>query len=136
MNNMDLTQNHLIAGIKWISLMSDTDRWDLTDEQVANLLGEIDVKEYVKLREKAEQDQNLVVSTEMIERLSLLLGIWKNLQLLVPSSRPDLAYTWFKKPNTGSMLKGRSIKDYLLESKDINTFHAVKQYLAPERFAH
>lgn len=41
-----MTQEHFRAGILWIAKMSEKDKWNLSDQEAANLLGDIDVKTY------------------------------------------------------------------------------------------
>ena len=129
MKELNLSQKHLIEGIKWISLMSSSDRWDLTAEEVAKLMGICNADAFLDLRVKAENNHLLSISEPTIERLSLLLAIWKGLQLITPTNRLDLAYSWFKTPNSNSLFGGKSIKEHLLESEDINSFYDVKRYL-------
>jgi len=125
----DLTQDHLITSIKWISMMSSRDRWNLTAEEAAALLGEMEVETYKEMRQRAESDLSITMTPETIERLSLLLGIWKALQLSLPIGRQDLAFKWFNKPNSSPLLQNKSIKDYLLENNTLESFYVAKDYL-------
>lgn len=124
-----LTQEHLVSSIRWISEMSSPDRWGLKDEEVAILLGGIDFKTYEDMKHRAANGQPLTLTIDAVERLSLLLGIWRSLQLIVPVNRQDLAYSWFNTANNSPLLMGRSIKDYLLDIKTVDAMYAVKRYL-------
>lgn len=125
----NLTQDHLTAGIKWLSLMSKSDKWNLSAAEVADLLGGISVNTYYNLVRKAEKQLPIKMTRDMKERLSLLLGIWKSLQLLVPNNRQDLAYSWFSKTTTSHILMHQSIKNYLIEQKRMEAFYVVKRFL-------
>lgn len=124
-----LTQEHLVSSIRWISEMSSPDRWDLKDEEVAILLGGIDIKTYENMKRRAKNGQPLTLTMDTVERLSLLLGIWRSLQLIVPVNRQDLAYSWFSTSNNSPLLMGKSIKEYLLTLKTVAALYAVRRYL-------
>lgn len=124
-----LTREHLASSIQWISEMADRDRWNLTDEEVAILLGGIDIAIYEDWKCRAANGQSLTLTMDTVERLSLLLGIWRALQLIVPVNRRDLAYSWFSTVNNSSLLMGKSIKDYLLDMNTVEAMYAVRRYL-------
>lgn len=124
-----LTQEHLASSIQWISEMSSPDRWDLKDREVAILLGVIDLKIYEDMKRRARNGNPLALTIDTAERLSLLLGIWRSLQMIVPVDREDLAYAWFSTPNNGPLLMGKSIKNYLLDIKTVEAMYAVRKYL-------
>lgn len=130
-----LTKEHIATAIDWLAKMSAEDRWNLKNEECCDLLGGISIRNYLDLRSKAkkilakEEDVPLSITRDMGERLSLLTGIWKALQIIVPSNRLDLAYKWFNQPNTGVVLMGKSIKDYLIERKSIEGLYTVRRYL-------
>src|SRR5690606_30143957 len=129
-----LTEAHLEAGILWIAKMSARDKWNLTDEDVANLLGGIDTAAYQNMKRKAAEGKPLTMTQETVERLSLLLGIWKALQLMIPANRQDLAVSWFNKSNRSSMFANKSIKEFMLEKKTIDAMYEVKEYLDCENW--
>ncbi|RYY02145.1 MAG: hypothetical protein EOO53_14000 [Gammaproteobacteria bacterium] len=129
----DLTQDHLTTSVQWISKMSSQERWNLTTEETAALLGGIEGKTYKAMQQRAESGLPITMTPDTVERLSLLLGIWKALQLLVPVERPDLAFEWFNKPNNSPLLQGKSIKDYLLENNTLESFYTVRDYLNSNR---
>lgn len=124
-----LTQEHLVSSIRWISEMSSPDRWNLEDGEVAILLGGIDIKTYEDMKRRAMNGQPLTLTMDTVERLSLLLGIWRSLQLIVPVNRQDLAYSWFSTANNSPLLMGKSIKDFLLDIKTVDAMYAVRRYL-------
>lgn len=125
----NLTSEHFCTSIKWIAMMSDSKRWNLSDEQVARLIAIDSVAIYKEILEKAEADALEKLPSETIERLSLLLGMWKCLQFLAPHQRIDLAFCWFSKANNHEMFQNKSIKDYLLNGNSMNDFYKVKRHL-------
>lgn len=129
----DLTQDHLTTSVQWISKMSSPERWNLTDAEVATLLGAIPVETYRDMLQQAEHGEPIAMNADTIERLSLLLGMWKALQLLVPIGRQDLAFAWFNKPNSSPLLQDKSIKGYLLENNTLESFYTVRDYLNSNR---
>ncbi len=129
MTNIDnLTQEHLTAAIQWISKMSRPDRWNLTNENVARLLG-IDVAIFNEMQSNALSGQPVMLTSDAVERLSLLRRVWKALNLVVPHQRQDLALQWFSTPTTIPTFKNKSIKDFLLESNTVEAFCEVIAYL-------
>lgn len=125
---ININQEHLTAALQWVSNMSSPDRWHLTNEEVARLLG-IDVVIFNEMQSKALSGQPVVLTSDAVERLSLLLRIWKALNLFVPHQRQDLALQWFSKPTTNPTFNNKSIKDFLLESNTIESFCEVITYL-------
>jgi hypothetical protein len=117
------------AGIEWLAQMAAKDKWNLTDDNVATLLGGIRTQAFVELRNKQRTGQPVELSADMLERVSLLLGIWKGLQIIAPLDREDLAYAWFSKPNLNPLFNGQSIKEFLLQAKSTEPFYAVRNYL-------
>ncbi|RYY02279.1 MAG: hypothetical protein EOO53_11795 [Gammaproteobacteria bacterium] len=129
----DVTQEHLITGILWITKMGSPERWNLTAEEIAALLGGFTVDTYQEMLCRAEGGLPITMTPDTVERLSLFLGIWKALQLLVPHERPDLAFAWFNKTNSSPILQNRSIKHYLLENNTLESFYTVRDYLNSNR---
>ena len=97
--------------------------WDLsTDEQII-LLGSPGRSTFFKW--KAEP-QTARVGRDTVERLSLLLGIYKALQILLP--QPAAADGWIKRPNSAAPFGGRRALDRMLAG-NISDLVAVRQYL-------
>jgi len=71
------------------------DAWDLsTDEQIV-LLGSPGRSTFFKWKAEPETAR---LGRDTLERLSLLLGIYKSLQILLP--QPAAADAWIKRPNS------------------------------------
>ncbi|WP_323816469.1 hypothetical protein [Cellvibrio sp. NN19] len=125
-NYADLTPQHFVASINWIWKMSAPSKWNLTPEEIAILIG-MNVREYLEIQKMANEDQSFLLQPDVAERLSLLLGIWKRLQLMGFSD--DTAIAVFNRKNNGELLNGKSIKSFLLESSSLAEYYAVNSYL-------
>ena len=56
-----------------------------------------------------------ILSDDVIERISYIIGIYKSLNILIPLNK-DVC-DWIKKPNKGSLFKGDSALKYMLKGK-------------------
>ena len=68
--------------------------WSLTVDEQRRLLGEPPRSTFFAWRKAPEQ---AALPRDTLERLSLLLGIWKSLQILLPDAAA--ADAWVRKPN-------------------------------------
>ncbi|SAL74536.1 MbcA/ParS/Xre antitoxin family protein [Caballeronia telluris] len=97
--------------------------WSLsTDEQIV-LLGSPARSTFFKWK---SQPQNARLGRDVLERLSLILGIYKALQILLPNA--DAADTWIKRPNSASPFGGRPALERMLAG-NVSDLVAVRQYL-------
>lgn len=97
--------------------------WSLSAEEQIVLLGSPGRSTYFKWK-NAPQSARLARDT--LERLSLILGIYKALQILLPD--PKAADTWIKRPNDAPPFGGRPALDRMLAG-NISDLLAVRQYL-------
>lgn len=97
--------------------------WDLSAEEQIVLLGSPGRSTFFKW--KAEP-QSARLGRDTLERLSLLLGIYKALQILLP--QPAAADGWIKRPNSAAPFGGRRALDRMLAG-NISDLVAVRQYL-------
>lgn len=102
------------------------ERWKLRTAEQRTLLGEPPESTYFKW--KKQQDGTL--SRDVIERISYLLGIWKDLQILFPD--PAQADAWVRKPNNAPLFGGRSALERML-SGNVADLYVVRQYLDAQR---
>jgi len=70
------------------------------------------------------------LSPDTMERLSYVFGIYKALQILLPSS--EAADAWIRKPNAGPLFGGRSALDRLRAGR-VADLYLVRQYLDAQR---
>jgi hypothetical protein len=124
-----VTQKHIVTGLNWISKMSRSEYWNLTADETAALLG-VDLQTYKNFLFRLHRGEPIDLSVVAIERLSLLLGVWKHLQLWAPAGRQDIAISTFNRTTSIPELDGMSIKHYLLQSDSADAFDKVKRFLS------
>jgi hypothetical protein len=103
-----------------------TKLWGLTAEEEQILLGNPPRSTFFK-RKKEKQGQ---LTDDTLERISYLLGIYKALQILLPS---ELAVNeWPKKPNQAALFNGKSALQKMLAGRVVDLAD-VRRYLDAER---
>jgi Protein of unknown function (DUF2384) len=80
------------AGLRAFARIAE--QWGLTIDEQRRLLGEPPRSTFFAWR---KAPQHAVLTRDTLERLSLLLGIYKALQILLPDA--EAADAWVKKPN-------------------------------------
>jgi antitoxin Xre/MbcA/ParS-like protein len=70
------------------------------------------------------------LSRDTVERISYVLGIYKALQILLPSG--EAADAWIRKPNAAPLFGGRSALDRLT-SGNVSDLYEVRRYLDAQR---
>lgn len=102
------------------------ERWKLKGAEQRTLLGDPPESTYFKWKKQ----QGGSPSRDVIERISYLLGIWKDLQILFPD--PGQADAWVRKANDAPLFGGRSALDRML-SGNVADLYVVRQYLDAQR---
>jgi len=97
--------------------------WDLNADEQIVLLGSPGRSTFFKWK---ASPQTARLGRDTLERLSLLLGIYKSLQILLP--QPNAADSWIKRPNSAPPFGGRRALDRMLAG-NISDLVAVRQYL-------
>ena len=97
--------------------------WDLSADEQIVLLGSPGRSTFFKWK---QAPQTARLGRDTLERLSLLLGIYKGLQILLP--QPAAADTWVRRPNSAPPFGGRRALDRMLAG-NISDLVAVRQYL-------
>lgn len=97
------TENLLEPGLRTYRRIASRWKLDLGDE--ASLLG-LPPPEY-----RALLDGGDIAPEDLLERLSLILGIYKDLQILLPNATQ--ADRWIKMPNEHPLFGGKSALQYL-----------------------
>ncbi|OLL27836.1 hypothetical protein BTH42_30505 [Burkholderia sp. SRS-W-2-2016] len=97
--------------------------WDLNADEQIRLLGSPGRSTFFNWK---KEPQAARLSRDTLERLSLLLGIYKALQILLP--QPSAADNWIKRPNSAPPFGGRRALDRMLAG-NISDLVAVRQYL-------
>ena len=102
------------------------ERWKLRVTEQRTLLGDPPESTYFKWKKQ----QDGAPSRDVIERISYLLGIWKDLQILFPD--PAQADAWLRKPNSASLFGGQPALERML-SGNVADLYVVRQYLDAQR---
>ncbi|HET7273720.1 MAG TPA: MbcA/ParS/Xre antitoxin family protein [Longimicrobiaceae bacterium] len=102
------------------------ERWELGAEQQMTLLGIASPSTYYKWRKQ----QPARISPDLLERLSYLLGIYKDLQILLPDRA--LADSWLHRPNSNLLFGGEAPLSRML-SGHVADLYVVRRYLDAER---
>ena len=101
--------------------------WALNTDAQMVLLGAPGRSTFFKWKSAPETAD---LKRDTLERLSYLLGIYKALQILLPSTAA--ADDWVKKPNAAPLFGGRSALDRMLGG-NVADLVAVRQYLDARR---
>jgi len=102
------------------------DAWALSATDARTLLGAPPASTFFKWKAGRVGQ----VSRDVLERVSYVLGIYKALQLLLPS--PAAADAWVRQPNAAAPFHGASALDRMLSGNVADLF-VVRQYLDAER---
>lgn len=102
------------------------DRWDLRIADQRRLLGDPPESTFYKWKRL----QTGTLGRDTLERISYLLGIFKDLQILFPD--PAQADGWIHRPNHASLFGGRPALDRML-SGNVADLYVVRQYLDAQR---
>jgi hypothetical protein len=100
--------------------------WGLTGAQMRTLLGGPPASTFYKW--KAGDVGG--VNRDVLERVSYVLGIYKDLQILLPD--PAAADAWVRRPNAAAPFGGSSALDRMLSGNVADLYH-VRAYLDAER---
>ena len=100
--------------------------WDLSVAEQMTLLGLASRSTFYKWKKAGTAH----LPKDTLERISYILGIFKDLQVLLPDiSEAD---RWIKKPNDAPPFGGRSALDRML-SGHVADLYVVRQYLDAQR---
>jgi hypothetical protein len=112
------------AGLRAFARIAEL--WHLSIAEQLTLLGIHSRSTYFKWRKEPQAR----LPRDTLERLSYLLGIYKALQLLLPSNQA--ADEWIRRPNSEPLFGGRSALDRML-SGHVADLYQVRQYLDSQR---
>lgn len=100
--------------------------WHLSVDEQVTLLGRPARSTYFKWKKDSADS----LPRDVLERISYLLGIYKDLQLLLPDEAA--ADAWIRRPNDALPFGGRSALDRML-SGNVSDLYEVRRYLDGER---
>lgn len=112
------------AGLRAFARIAEL--WHLSVAEQLALLGITSRSTYFKWRKEAQPR----VPRDTLERLSYLMGIYKALQLLLPSE--SAADEWIRRPNDAPLFGGKSALERML-SGNVADLYIVRQYLDAQR---
>jgi hypothetical protein len=101
-----------------------TQQWGLTREQEQILLGSPPRSTFFKW----VKEGNGLLTQDILERISYIMGIYKALHILLPATAADL---WIKKNNTAPLFGGRPALEKMLAGHVVDLAD-VRRYLDAE----
>jgi hypothetical protein len=100
--------------------------WKLTNGEARVLLGSPPESTFYKWK----SGDVGAVSRDVLERLSYVLGIYKDLEILLPD--PEAADSWVRRQNLAPAFGGKAALDRML-SGNVADLYVVREHLAAER---
>lgn len=113
------------AGLAAFDRMAE--HWGLSVEQQRVLLGGVPKTTYYALLKGSAAS----VGRDLLERLSLLMGIWSHLEILIPD--PKAAGNWMRRPHPDRRFGGSSPLDWMLQGT-VTALADTRRYLEAWRF--
>jgi antitoxin Xre/MbcA/ParS-like protein len=102
------------------------EKWEIKDTEARQLLGGLSSGSYYGLK---KEPKHRTLDQDTLTRISLLLGIFKALNILYSKS---LADAWIKLPNRNSMFRGMTPLAYIIQRGQPGMLH-VRQLLDARR---
>lgn len=102
------------------------EKWGIKDTEARQLLGGLSSGSYYGLK---KEPKHRTLDQDTLTRISLLLGIFKTLNILYSKS---LADAWIKLPNRNSMFRGMTPLAYIIQRGQPGMLH-VRQLLDARR---
>lgn len=102
------------------------EKWEIKDSDARQLLGGLSTGSYYGLK---KEPKHRTLDQDVLTRISLLLGIFKALNILYSKS---LADAWMKLPNSNSMFRGMTPLAYIIQRGQPGMLH-VRQLLDARR---
>ena len=84
------------------------EKWRIRDADARDLLGGVSNGVFYEMK----KDRDRVLDTDRLVRVSLLIGIFKSLNILYPD---DLADAWASLPNTNRIFAGGTPLSYMIQ---------------------
>ncbi len=106
--------------------------WRIEDAAASTLLGGVGLSTLRRWRRDldAGRDVKIDVRRDLTDRLSLILGIYKALQILFPSTAQ--ADGWVRKANSNPIFGSRSALDVMLDG-GMDDLYRVRRFLDAQR---
>lgn len=104
-----------------------SDQWDLSVEEERAFLGLPSDYNFNTWKNELTAEE---LDDETLKRISYLVGIYKSLEILLPSAQS--AKSWLRKPNNAPVLSGETALNRIL-SGSIEDLAGIYRYLDAER---
>lgn len=111
------------VGLLW--LKREARKLQLSQDDVARLLGELPLRTLAARWAAAEKTGNVNLTRDQYDRLSLIVGIYGNIKTVAPNG--DLGM--FNRVYNDYPLYGKSMKDFLLDSGSMEAMLTVRRWL-------
>ncbi|GGG84133.1 MbcA/ParS/Xre antitoxin family protein [Edaphobacter dinghuensis] len=102
------------------------EKWEIKDADARQLLGGLSTGSYYGFK---KEPKHRTLDQDVLTRISLLLGIFKALNILYSKS---LADAWMRLPNSNSMFRGMTPLAYIIQRGQPGMLH-VRQLLDARR---
>lgn len=107
-----------------------SEQWQLDRQQQTKLLGEISNSTYHDWKKKTEEKKDLKLHKDTLERISYILGIYKALNILLPSK--EVANLWIHKSNAAPLFNNQTALEKMLAGNVVDLAD-VRRFLDSER---
>ena len=104
------------------------EKWRIRDADARDLLGGVSNGVFYEMK----KDRDRVLDTDRLVRVSLLIGIFKSLNILYPE---DLADAWVSLPNTNRIFAGGTPLSYMIQG-GISAMWTVRRLVDARRGGH
>ena len=127
---IEAKSNKHVAGAALRTFFNIAEAWQLSNTEQMALLGGPAKSTFYNWKKYSATGDTVQLTHDTLERISYILGIYKALQMLLPSD--EAADAWVKKPNNASIFGGQSALDRMLGG-NVADLYVVRRYLDAER---
>lgn len=129
--NFDDKEDRLNAAAL-LNFFGITQEWGCSAKEQITLLGTPSKSSFYRMKDFAEgkADKPPKLNRDALERISYIMGIFKALNILLPSERR--AAEWVRKANTHPLFSGQTALDIMLQGRVIDLAD-IRRYLDAER---
>lgn len=121
-----------IGRAAFMAFLNISQKWGLTVSQQKILLGSIPSSTYHKWKHQVEISKDFVLSKDILERISYILGIYKALHILLPNSQS--ADQWIHQKNSAPLFNESTALDKMLAG-NVMDLGDVRRFLDAQRGA-
>ena len=107
-NLNDQTERERLSPSAIKAFFNITEKWAIKDADARDLLGGVSNGVFYEMK----KNPNRVLDTDRLARISLLIGIFKSLNILYPE---DLADAWVTLPNKNRLFSGGTPLSYMVQ---------------------